>query len=93
MRKIHFIETTPEELKKEIVKDLRTTLLRDLKKEMQPQEPAAYIPRIEFIKMFQINAGTERNWRKKGVIKAHYVEGKIYYIRKDIDNLLVELNP
>lgn len=93
MKKIQFIEITPEQLKREIIEDLKTSLLPELKKEMQPKTPPEYITRVEFIKMFNINPSTERNWRLKGVVKAYSIEGRVYYLRKDIEDLMVELNP
>ena len=91
MSKIQFIQVTPEQLKKEIVKDLQNSLIPALSKQFQPREPTKFLTRKEVAEMLQINLSTVHNWSKKGVLKANSIQGRIYYKRKEVENAIVEL--
>jgi len=79
----------PEDIKSDIAGIKQT--LNDLKKNFQPTEQKVYLTRDEVSKMFGVDIGTVHNWRKKGIIKAHQIGGRVFYIKKEIEDSLVPL--
>ena len=88
---IQFIGISPTELKAEIVKDLKNSLIPELSKQFQPKQPAIYLTRNEVAKMLQINLSTVHNWSKKGILKANSIQGRIYFKREEVESAIVEL--
>lgn len=91
MKQIQFIGISPTELKAEIVKDLKNSLIPELSKQFQPKTPTEYLSRKDVAKMLQINLSTLHSWSKKGVLKANSIQGRIYYKRREVENAIVEL--
>lgn len=88
---IQFIQTTPEQLKKEIVQDLTHSLLTQLSKKFQPKEPTHYLTRNEVAEMLHIDLSTVYNWTKKGKLLSYGIGGRVYYKREEVDNAIIEL--
>ncbi len=91
MEKIQFIQTTPEQLKKEITQELLNSLLPKLSKQFQPKEPATYLTRNEVAEMFKIDVSTVHNWTKRGKIQSYGIGGRVYYKRKEVEKAIVKL--
>jgi hypothetical protein len=88
---VQFIQTTPTELKIEILEGVNKQF-EDFKKHFcKTSEPAEYYTRKDLAKLFQVDLSTIHNWTKKGIIVANQIGGRIYYERKHIENALVKL--
>ena len=72
-----------EELKKEV---------ENLKIHFQPKEPIELLTRKQVAKMFSVNLSTIHNWTKKGALTSYGKQGRVYYIRKEIEQSIIQLN-
>ncbi len=91
MPAIQFISISPTELKREIVQDLKDSLIPELSKQFQPKEPTIYLTRTEVSKMFKIDISTVHNWTKRGKIQSYGIGGRIYYKRTELEAAIVKL--
>lgn len=90
MQQIQFVQTTPEQLQNAIIEGVKTHL-KELKEHFQPKEPNQYLTRVEVSKMLSIDLSTVHNWTKKGILKAKQIGGRIFYLRSEVENAIVEL--
>lgn len=91
MQNIQFIQYTPEQLQTAIIEGVKNHL-DELKKHFQPKEPKQYLTRQEVAEMFSIDLSTVHNWTKKGILNAHQLGGRVFYLRDEVDNAIVKLN-
>jgi hypothetical protein len=90
MQHIQFIGTTPTALI-DLIDDSIKRQLDDLKKNFQPKEPNEYLTRVEVSEMLKIDLSSVHNWTKKGILKAKQCGGRVYYLRTEVQNAIVEL--
>lgn len=91
MQTIEFIQTTPSNLSqliKTALQDFKTELRAELAKEFQPKEPTQYLTREEVCEMLSISLATLFRYTKKGIFKAYAVEGRVYYKRHEIEQVI-----
>ena len=91
MEQIQFVQTTPEQLQKAIIEGVKTQL-QDLKQHFQPKEPNEYMTRQEVSKMLSVDLSTVHNWTKKGILTAHQIGGRVFYLHTDVEKAIVKLN-
>jgi len=91
MKQIQFIGISPTELKRELVQDLKNSLIPELSKQFHPKQPTVYLTRNEVAKMLKINLSTVHNWTKKGVLTGYYIQGRVYYKRAEVENAIVQI--
>lgn len=89
---IQFIQTTPEELKCEILQGVKNQI-DDLKKDFQPKEPNEYLTRQEVAKMFKVDLSTIHNWVKAKKLNPLGLGSRVYFRRSEIEASLKRLNP
>jgi hypothetical protein len=70
MGQLQFIQTTPEELEKAILKGVDKRI-EALKEQFQPKEPAEYMTRKEVVDMLKVNLSTLHLWTKAGNLPAY----------------------
>lgn len=90
MQTVQFISVTPEQLQEAIIDGVKNQL-KDLKEHFEPKKPNEYLTRQEVSRMLSINLSTVHNWTKKGIIEAHQIGGRVFYLRSDIENAIVKL--
>ncbi len=92
MDKIHFIQTTPEQLA-ELIKEGVKTELQTLKKELLHENANDEIlTREEVCKILSIDPSTLWHWQNKNKIKAYGISGaRRYYKRSEIMQALTLL--
>tara|TARA_R100001377_G_scaffold76024_1_gene52785 strand:+ start:199 stop:477 length:279 start_codon:yes stop_codon:yes gene_type:complete len=90
MQTVQFIQVTPEQLQDAIIEGVKTQL-QDLKQHFQPKEPKQYLTRQEVAKMLSVDLSTVHNWTKKGILTAHQIGGRVFYLRTDVENAIVKL--
>lgn len=88
MSAIQFIGTTPDDLIREIKKEIIPELKEQLKEEFQPKEPASYLTRNEVCELLHIDLSTLHRWRKEGTLIAYGLGNRIYFKRNEIDEFI-----
>ncbi len=88
------MQTIQISLPENVIKDLEGIKhqLADLKKNFQPKEPTEFLTRQDVAKMLSVDLSTVHNWTKKGILTANQIGGRVYYIRKQVENSLIKLN-
>ncbi len=90
-QQIQFIGLSPNELKKDFVKEIKESLIPELKKEFQPKQPTEYLSRNDVAEMLSIDISSVHNWTKKGILTAFQIGGRIYYKRHQVEAAIVKL--
>lgn len=90
MQQIQFIGTTPNALI-DLIDETVKKRLEDLKKNFEPKTPNEYLTRNEVAEMFSVDLSTVHNWTKKGILTAHQIGGRVFYLRTDVENAIVKL--
>ncbi|WP_179344225.1 helix-turn-helix domain-containing protein [Winogradskyella ursingii] len=90
MQQIQFIGTTPNALI-DLIDETVKKRLEDLKKNFEPKTPKEYLSRQEVAKMLSVDLSTIHNWTKKGILTAHQIGGRVFYLRTDVENAIVKL--
>jgi len=90
MQQIQFIQVTPEQLQQAIINGVKI-LFDEFKKDFQPKVPEEFITRQELADLLHVDISTTHNMRKRGVIKAYQISGKILFKRSEIEAAIVEL--
>ncbi|GEN73038.1 helix-turn-helix domain-containing protein [Chryseobacterium lathyri] len=88
MTTIQFIGTTPDDLIREIKKEIIPELKEQLKEQFQPKEPTSYLTRNEVCELLHIDLSTLHRWRKDGTLIAYGLGNRIYFKRNEIEELL-----
>ena len=86
MKKLHFIEVTPEELIEEVVSRLQNYKKDDIVNE-------SYLTIEDVAQLFKVSLSTIYSWRKSGVLKACQIGGRVYFKQTEIDSAVIDLNP
>ena len=90
VKTIQLIQITPEELTK-VVTDKLALKLSMLNAEAKKPKKEEYLSREEVAKLFKVDLSTIHNWRKRGVLKACQIGGRVYFKLSEIENAIVEL--
>ena len=90
MKTIQFIQVTPEQLQDAIIISVNTKL-DELKKGFEPKSPEEYLGRQQVADMLHIDLSSVHNWRKKGVLTAYQIGGRVLFKRKEIEAAIIEL--
>ncbi len=85
---IQFIGTTPEELKKDILKDLRKEL-QELAEKLKPKPPIIWRSRKEAKDKLGVSYVTLHKWNKNGILKSYKIGGTVRYKDSDIEEKLL----
>lgn len=92
MKQLSLFQGTPEDFQEPIIKTIKKEF-EVLKANFQPKEPEEYLGRQQVADMLQIDLSSVHNWRKKGVLTAYQISGKILFKRSEIEAKMVELKP
>ena len=65
--------------------------LDELKQNYQPKEPEEYLGRQQVADILHIDLSSVHNWRKKGVLTAYQIGGRVLFKRSQIEAAIVEL--
>ncbi|MGM1056050.1 MAG: helix-turn-helix domain-containing protein [Bacteroidota bacterium] len=90
MQQVQIIQET-ENFKQELVSELRSSLLQELKKEFQPKEPTEYLTRLEVSKMLKCDISTVHNYGKSGKLKRWGIGNRVYYKRSEVERAIIQL--
>ncbi len=87
---IQLIQLSTEQLQNVVIEGVKT-YLNDFRKQLEPKTPTEYLTRREVAKMLSVDLSTIHNWKKKGILKAYQVGGRVIFKREDVENAIVEL--
>ena len=81
------------ELPQELVTDLELikSQLHELKKHFEPKTPNEYLTRQEVAKLLSVDLSTIHNYKKRNILKAYQIGGRVYYKRTEVENAVVAL--
>ena len=83
--------TTPEQLTERILKGVKTQL-KELKKELEPNNRETYLTRFECAKFLSISLTTLDSWTKLGLCTAYKMGNRKYYKLSEIENQMDNSN-
>lgn len=89
MEAIQFIQITPDQLQKEILKGVQSQI-DDLKQHFTPKQPKEYLTRSDVAKMLSVDISTISNWQKSKRLNPLAIAGRIYFLRSEVE---ASLNP
>ena len=87
---IQFVQVSTEELQS-LVSNVLESKLNDFKRNFKPIEPNEYLSRSEVAKMLSVNESTIFNWKKRWILSAFQIGGRVFYKRKDVEDAIVKL--
>ena len=91
MKKIHPNQITPELQDTRILKGVKS-LFDDLKKHLQPKEPTVLMTRQEVADFLKVDISSVHNYTKRGILKSFGNQGRVYYMRSQVEEILKPLN-
>ena len=91
MQQIQFIGTTPTALI-ELIDEVISKRLNDLKKNYAPKEPTVYLTRQEVAEMLQIDISSVHNWTKRKILQSYQIGGRVYYKLDEVEAAIIKLN-
>lgn len=83
--------TTTEQLKEDFAKILDERIA-NLKRDFTPKEPDAYLTAKELEKELKISSVTVWSWNKKGILNPRKIANRVYYLRSEIEELMLNSN-
>lgn len=91
MKAVQFIQTTPEDLKSDILEGVDKRIA-ELKEHFQPKEPTELMTRKEVTKFLNINLSTLYHWTNKGMLQAYGIGNRVYYKRQEVEQAIIAIN-
>lgn len=83
-KKIQLFELSPEELKSEILQDIKIELANFVK-ELKPKPQTIWLSRNEACERLGVSLVTLFKWNKSGVLPANKIGGSVRYKLEDIN--------
>ena len=90
MSTLTVLQVSPQELQNLICEGIKEEL-NSLKQHFQPKEPSVYLTRQEVAALLKCNISTVANYQKNGTLKPLAMQGRIYFLRSDIEKSLIPL--
>lgn len=87
---IQFIQISPQQLQEAILAGVKNQL-EQLKKDFQTKKPEELLTRKETAALLKINLSTLHAWANKGTITPFGCNGRVYFKRSEIENVLTPL--
>ena len=89
MEQISFIGVEPTALIREITENVKNSLLSELTKTIQENEPKRYLSADEVCKRFGITKPTLHDYRKRNILKSYKLGARVYYRLDEIENAMI----
>ena len=89
MEQISFIGVEPTALIREITENVKNSLLSELTKTIQENEPTRYLSADEVCKRFGITKPTLHEYRKRNILKSYRLGARVYYRLDEIENAMI----
>ena len=88
---IQVFDVTPDELKENILKDLRLEL-KTMAQNLKPAEPEEYLTRKQLAAILQVSLVTIHDYNRKKILDPLRLGTLIRYRRSDIEKALIRIN-
>jgi predicted DNA-binding transcriptional regulator AlpA len=92
MEKITQIHHTTSEELRETFANLLDQKIEDLKKSFTPKQAEEYLTGKDLERILKISSTSRWEWAKKGILKPKKIGNRTYYLRSEIEELLVKSN-
>ena len=89
MQQINFVGVEPTTLIQEITKQVKNSLLSELTKTFQENEPKRYLSADEVCERFGITKPTLHEYRKRQFFKSYRLGARVYYRLDEIENAMI----
>jgi DNA-binding transcriptional regulator YiaG len=89
-QQLQLISITPEFLADLIDSRLKKRF-KEVTTNLQPKEPKKYLSRNQLAEMLDVDKSTIHNWRKRKIIEAVQIGGRVYFERDAIEKSLIKL--
>lgn len=91
IQKIEIHNTSTDELKKSIIKDLSLEFKKIIES-LELKKEEEYLTRKELADIFKVSLPTISDWSKKGILKPYRLGKLIRFKKSDLENTLVQIN-
>lgn len=92
MTQIQFIGIEPNALIREITETVKTSLLSELLKTIQENEPKKYLSADEVCNHFGITKPTLHDFKRRKMFNSYKLGGRVYYRLDEIENSMIVNN-
>jgi len=89
MNTIQFYSVDPNAFIKEITETVKNSLLSELAKTIQENEPKRYLSADEVCQRFGITKPTLHEYRKRNILKSYKLGARVYYRLDEIENAMI----
>ena len=89
MEQISFIGVEPTAFIKEITETVKNSLLSELAKTIQENEPKRYLSADEVCQHFGITKPTLHDWKNRKIVKSYKLGGRVYYRLSEIESAMI----
>jgi len=92
MKKLQFIDTTPDEIINAINQNSNKNFLEVAKLFEKIRQQETYLSRQDVATLLKVNISTIHNYCKKGILKPLQIGGKVLFKRQDVDDSIERIN-
>jgi excisionase family DNA binding protein len=87
---LQLIGITPEALA-DLIDTRLDKRFKEVTEHLQPKEPKKYLSRNQLAEMLGVDKSTIHNWRKRKIIEAVQIGGRVFFERESVEEALVKL--
>lgn len=91
MSSIQFIQVTPEQLKEEILKGVKSQL-NDFKEIFEAKNSTEYMTIKEVCSLIKVHKTTLWKYTNEGKLKSYGIGDRVLYKRNEVEEALIQLN-
>jgi uncharacterized Fe-S cluster-containing radical SAM superfamily enzyme len=67
--------------------DLREMIREEIRENLKPPAEKKYIPKKKAAARLKRTVQTLDSWHRAGILKKHYIGGRVFYLEADIERL------
>jgi len=90
MAQVQIISDT-ENFTKELVSQLKSSLLVELKKEFTPKQPTEFLTRSAVSELLSVDPSTVDNWARSKKLIRYNLGNRVYFKRSEIEQSLITI--
>ncbi|MDP4845367.1 MAG: helix-turn-helix domain-containing protein, partial [Salibacteraceae bacterium] len=91
MKAIQFLQTSPEELKREILREL-IPIIKSIQEDLKSPKREQYLTISDVCDLLSISRSTLNSWTKSGKLMSCGISGRVYYKMSEIESSMIPLN-
>ena len=90
METVQLVGITPEALA-DLIDTKLDKRFKEVTTHLQPKEPKKYLSTNQLAEMLDVDKSTIWNWRKRKIIEAIQLDGRVFFERESIEQAFVKL--